>query len=649
MGTIGQMVTMWNSSRQPASAPNLNNIFGQTNISNTPQLTTYTPAPQGTTTEADIINQNPLLATPAPTAPNMYDQNNKLLQDYMDSLQIPANDSSLETAGEKQLQADLSVYDQNINLLQEQYNTMMNNPPVDHFEQIDSIMKGLQAYKGIYSEQIGSLIASTLGAGNEFSYDPNSDAMLKDAVEYANSSMMEQMNARGILNSTITADNMRKIYKDLLPQYTNIAYQRYNDNLNNQFKKLDVLNSMNEQDYDKYLNFAKASIDQINNLDAKTYNSFKDTLGNIGNALKDQIQNRKDAIDEQRQKMADGYAMLNDLGYVNNKVAQLTGLEVGSLSAKAKETISKNLWDLNTRQIEIQAEYDKQVLVEQGKLAELEEKKKEAKVKEANKTKATAILVELSNMPAQDAMAELMKNSNVLMAGLGDEYSTVYSGIMDRIKFEAGLTEKQNEKKTKANEELNKTKATAILVELSNMPAQDAMAELMKNSDVLMSGLGANYKAVYDGITERIKFEAGQAEKEKDNKRADERAIFQEEQANIRNAKSVDATNRQTDKATEAKNAKTVESIKDQAQKIYNDYKESLKGQYNTEQGYDVDGKPQGYPLDYYLTEVRGSVQRQQVYTAIQDYLEAQMNDGTITRGEFADIIKRVGLGEFLQ
>jgi hypothetical protein len=174
-----------------------------------------------------------------------------------------AEDSFVPSDYEKQLQADLqSTRDE----LQKYINSNTNDST------INEILGNLKDWKGQFSTQISDLIKQTLVP---FNYDVNNDTLLADAIKYADKSMMDEMDKRGIFTSTITRDNMVNIRSELMPKYQALALERYNSNIDRMFKSAEFMNKIDQQDLNNYSNYASAAINQLEKVDAKTIKSFE--------------------------------------------------------------------------------------------------------------------------------------------------------------------------------------------------------------------------------------------------------------------------------------------------------------------------------------------------------------------------------------
>lgn len=115
------------------------------------------------------------------------------------------------------------------------------------------------------ANQLASQLEQNMSQG--FNYNPSSDPNYQNAlaqstrnVEKASSRTMEQMNDRGILNSTVTSDRVGQQRQDamqnvnsMIPQLSNQSYGRYQDNLANQNDLLQTMlgAGFNQQNFNR--------------------------------------------------------------------------------------------------------------------------------------------------------------------------------------------------------------------------------------------------------------------------------------------------------------------------------------------------------------------------------------------------------------
>ena len=161
-------------------------------------------------------------------------------------------------------------------------------------------------YRSNYDSIINGIVSELLTA--RFTYNPAEDEALLKAQEYAVNTAYESMNARGILNSSMTAQIVTKTIASLQPTYEKMARDEFYDNLNR-------LQSM-----------ASYIID----LDDRQYKRWQDnTQRNL-----QWFQILKDEVDVQWDKV-------NKMGYVDNWASVVLGVAPGTLSPATRQMIQE--------------------------------------------------------------------------------------------------------------------------------------------------------------------------------------------------------------------------------------------------------------------------------------------------------------------
>lgn len=181
-------------------------------------------------------------------------------------------------------------------------------------------------YKSTYDTIMNNIINELLTS--RFTYDPNDDQALLKAQKYATNTVYESMNAKGILDSTMTAQIVTKTVNDLIPVYEKMAKEDF-------YQNVERLQSM---------------ANLVMNLDEVQYNRWK---YNVQTKL-DYYSAKKDEIDYQ-------WDRVNKLGYVDNEASIVLGVAPGTMSPSTREAIQE-------AEREAQSQYDK--LYSDIKLAE---------------------------------------------------------------------------------------------------------------------------------------------------------------------------------------------------------------------------------------------------------------------------------------
>lgn len=234
-------------------------------------------------------------------------------------------------------------------------------------KQKEEALTGLKDYKSLITDDFISTIRSVFG--NPFQYDPNADRSLQQAQIYAERQLREQLNARGILSSTMTRDQLGSLYAELVPKYESIAFDRYNQNVDNMLKQAYILRQLSQDDYVRYKDFVTASINSIDEVSKNTIQQAKNNIDTINDALVRQETARQN---ESQRKIAQYNAALSrfdKMGFADDETARLLNIPVNTPSEQIKRLLlQKKLEEENSindykRRIEekrIQTELDKE-------------------------------------------------------------------------------------------------------------------------------------------------------------------------------------------------------------------------------------------------------------------------------------------------
>ena len=227
---------------------------------------------------------------------------------------------------EERFQEQITVTNEELQRQQEELN-----------RQRQELMTGLREYTSPLQEELTTTLRSIYG--NPFQYDPNADQSLRQAQSYAEKQLMEQLNARGILSSTITRDQYASLLSELIPKYESIAFERYNQNIDGLLKKANVLTQLSQDDYQRYRDFVVQSINTIDEVNKNTISAAKNNLDSINDALKMQLQREKDAFDMNLKMIEGAYKKLDAQGFVDNEIAAITGLAVNTPSQEVRRSL----------------------------------------------------------------------------------------------------------------------------------------------------------------------------------------------------------------------------------------------------------------------------------------------------------------------
>jgi LysM repeat protein len=182
-------------------------------------------------------------------------------------------------------------------------------------------------YVNPYQSLLDQITKQIMGM-QEFKYDPTTDTALKQAQEQASRAVMEQMAARGILNSTITSDRVAQYIQDLIPQYEQMAYERQDRAFNRTLQTAQYIMSLSDDEYRKY----RDNLDYQFQLEQFEYAKQQDA-----------IQNRMKEIDQ-------AWDRVNNLGYVDNEASKILGVPAGTKSWEARRLAEQQKFELEMLQ-----------------------------------------------------------------------------------------------------------------------------------------------------------------------------------------------------------------------------------------------------------------------------------------------------------
>lgn len=188
-------------------------------------------------------------------------------------------------------------------------------------------------YQSAYSDTINSLISEMLSqVSGGFQYDPNQDAALKLATEYAANSTMQSLAGSGVLNSTSTSERVARIVSELIPQYEEKAHDRWIE----------------------YLGNLADTAQLVMNYDSQQFEQWKD-------AKDREFKNKQFEYQKKQDELENAWKRVDELGYVDNEAAKILGVPVGTLSGEARLAKEQQEFELKKmrEQLEIQYENDK--------------------------------------------------------------------------------------------------------------------------------------------------------------------------------------------------------------------------------------------------------------------------------------------------
>ena len=161
-------------------------------------------------------------------------------------------------------------------------------------------------YRSNYDGIINGIVSELLTA--RFTYNPAEDEALIKAQQYAANTAMEKMNARGLLNSSMTAQIVTATIAQLQPTYEKMAREEFYENIERLQSMANFIVDLDDRQYKRWLEEVDRNL---------AYYS----------ALKDEVSYMWDRV--------------NQMGYVDNEASLILGVAPGSLSPSARQAIQE--------------------------------------------------------------------------------------------------------------------------------------------------------------------------------------------------------------------------------------------------------------------------------------------------------------------
>ena len=156
---------------------------------------------------------------------------------------------------------------------------------------------------------------------SRFSYNPETDTGLQAAQKQAQNSVTRDAASRGILNSTDATYYSGLATSQLVPQYEQMAYSRYQDENQRLMNLSTMLSNMNSQDIQVW---------QANN--TEKYNNTMLTL-----------QKEQQAQQKQQNDIENAYNKVEMLSYADNESAVILGVKPGTPATSVRQATQEKL------------------------------------------------------------------------------------------------------------------------------------------------------------------------------------------------------------------------------------------------------------------------------------------------------------------
>jgi len=213
--------------------------------------------------------------------------------------------------------------------------------PYESSLQIKSVLDELatqEPYESPYAASLQKVVDSFVN--REFEYDPATDTEFQQASKELSRNVMELMNARGILSSTITENQIQQGIADLLPKYRALAYDKFQDEGTQLIQKANMLMNVDEMNYSRFQDNRETRykmLDYTMKLDEREFELYKDSREQQYKRAKDEYSAALDKYDMQQKAITSAWDRVDEMGYVDNNAAIAIGVAPGTLSRGARE------------------------------------------------------------------------------------------------------------------------------------------------------------------------------------------------------------------------------------------------------------------------------------------------------------------------
>lgn len=224
------------------------------------------------------------------------------------------------------------------------------------------------AYESPYASVLQDMINKM--NSRSFDYDPETDPEFQKDSQTLTRAIMEQMNQRGILNSSITADNVSQVIKDLMVSYRGQAYDRYMDEGQQLLQQANFIMGVDQQGYSRYQDERTQKTQMLNllfNMDDRQFKQYQSAMEQDYSMRKDQYQSSLNQYNAQKKQVSDAWDRVQELGYVDNEASIILGVEAGTLSREA-----------NAQKQAREAAYNQSIADMEYKIFELDYKQQQA-------------------------------------------------------------------------------------------------------------------------------------------------------------------------------------------------------------------------------------------------------------------------------
>jgi len=239
-------------------------------------------------------------------------------------------------------------------------------------EQIEEILntliqQAMQPFESRYQEQIEDILSRLRQqAMQPKPYTPETDPAYQAAKQQVARDVMEILNQRGILNSTITRDQLAQNIAAIIPELQKQYYSRQQDRFSNLGNVLSALTGLERQQFarqqDRFSNLGSV-LGALSGLEQQQYGQFQN-LYERQRAFEQQqyerqLEEEQRRIEEEEREIKRAWDRVKNLGYVDNLASIVLGIPVGTPSFQAQKAVEDRLFKLDLARMNNQAALDR--------------------------------------------------------------------------------------------------------------------------------------------------------------------------------------------------------------------------------------------------------------------------------------------------
>lgn len=191
-----------------------------------------------------------------------------------------------------------------------------------------------QGYNSPYTQQAQNAFTQYQNMVNKgFNYNPDTDTVLQGDLKSTSKAVEEEMNRRGILNSTVTQDSISPLAAKLINEYRNQAYDKYQSDVDRQLQVANYFKTLDNDEYRKYTDKIQQAYDYYNyltGLDDRGRKLLYDAQDRKYTQKLSDLKVQAETLNVENEKINNAFNRVKATGKVDNEAAIIFGVPVGT-------------------------------------------------------------------------------------------------------------------------------------------------------------------------------------------------------------------------------------------------------------------------------------------------------------------------------